>query len=149
MVKELLEKSDTAASMCYVGNPNLKSYTQSVVRKRIETNRINLMLNLKNCTISLSSYMLSFGTSIDCKETDIMVEDIEDELNKDEAFEKASEPIEVTPGCHSKVSQKKYQNVTGQLQHIDQPVLEEAEIPNHPPETPRTRKSKRKLSLEL
>ena len=82
------------------------------------------MLNLKNCTISLSSYMLSFGTSIDCKETDIMVEDIEDELNKDEAFEKASEPVEVTPGCHSKVSQKKYQNVTGQLQHIDQPVLE-------------------------
>ena len=69
MVKERLQATDTASSMAEIGNPNIKSYTQSNVRKRIESTRITLMLNLKDSVIGLPKYMLSFGTSIDCKDT--------------------------------------------------------------------------------
>ena len=74
------------------------------------------MINLRDYTVTLPEYMLSFGTLIDCKEKcDDILEDLEEELNRDEEIKASKQPIETTPGAHSKVSKKKYQNVGGEL----------------------------------
>ena len=147
MTKEKLELSDIGASMAEVGNANLKTYTQTTQRKRVESTRTELMLNLRNCVISLPKYMLSFGTSLDCKDTDEIIDDLDVELEREEELEKATKPAEVTPGVHSKVSQKKYKNVDGKLSTNDQPIPEEH---THTPAKSKKEKAKqRKLSMEL
>ena len=152
MAKEKLEVTDTNANMALVGNPNLKKYNLSTKRKKVQTTRINLMLNLKDCTITLADYMLSFGSSIDCKDTDDLMDDIEDELEKEEelakAKSKAAEEAE-KPGGHSKVSKKKHENVSGIL---SSKLAEELEknTPKEPIDPGSLKaKAKKKLSMEL
>lgn len=147
MVKERLQWTDTGSTMAEVGNPNLYSYTASTKRKKTETLRINLMLNLKNHLISLPKYLLAFGTSIDNKDTDEMIEDIEDELEKEEALAKAAEPTPQKAGKHSKVSNNKYKNVNGQLSTTNMEEPEPTVIPVA--ETPKQKKAKKKLSMEM
>ena len=65
----------------------------------------------------------------------------------EEELEKATKPTEVTPGVHSKVSQKKYKNVDGKLSTNDQQIPEEY---THTPAKSKKEKAKqRKLSMEL
>ena len=149
MSKARLEWTDTHSRMADVGNPNLRTYTRTTQRKRIEDTRIELMLNLKNGTISLAKYLLSFGTSIDCKDTDEMIDDIEVGLEKDEELAKAAEPTPLTPGGHSKVSNKKYQNVDGKLSTNKEMEAPTPAKKNPVPETPKTKKAKKKLSMDF
>ena len=74
MTKDNLEITDTKGNMALLGNPNLKSYNQSTVKRRIQDTRTKLMLNLKDCSITLAEYMLSFGSSIDCKDTNCIMD---------------------------------------------------------------------------
>ena len=149
MIKDNLEITDTKGNMALLGNPNLKSYNQSTVKKRIQDTRTKLMLSLKDCTITLAEYMLSFGSSIDCKDTNCIMDDLEDEIEKDEELAKP-QATKVTPGCHSKVSNKKYQNVSGKLSSKVAEEQEEEVISKTPmPETPKTKRAKKKLSMEL
>ena len=79
-----------------------------------------------------------------------MIEDIEDQIAKDEALEKAAEPTPLKPGAHPKVSNKKYKNVNGKLSAtnvMEEPEPEPKQIPI--PETPKQKKAKKKLSMEL
>ena len=103
IVKLHLETTHIRTDMADEGNPNLSKYDN---RRQIhkEHIRTRLMLNLKNAQISLAEYLLSFGNNIDNKQTDNMLEDIEDEIAKDAATEKSI--VEKNPGGHSKISQK-------------------------------------------
>ena len=102
--------------MAELGNPNKANYKTDVKAKRVQDTRTRLMINLKDFTVTLPEYMLSFGSIIDCKEKcDNMLEDLEEQEARDAKLEAAKQPIETTPGKHSKVSKKKYQNVGGEL----------------------------------
>ena len=103
IVKLHLETSDVNTDMAAEGNPNLKKYANKhqIHKEHIRT---RLMLNLKHAQITLASYLLSFGQNIDNKQTDDMLEDIEDEIEKDTEAEKPI--IKQDPGGHSKISKK-------------------------------------------
>ena len=111
-----LEGSGINSLMAEVGNPNKTNYRTDTKTKRVQDTRTRLMLNLRDFTVTLPEYMLSFGTLIDTKEKcDDILEDLEEELKRDEEIKASKQPIETTPGAHSKVSKKKYQNVGGEL----------------------------------
>lgn len=125
--------------MAEVGNPNKANYTTDNKAKRVQDTRTRLMINLKDFTVTLPEYMLSFGTLIDCREDcDAMLEDLDTQQERDEMLEAAKQPIETTPGAHSKVSKKKYQNVGGELSNKNNAENVPQE---HPQGTPRRKKS--------
>ena len=102
-----LEGSGINSLMAEVGNPNKTNYRTDTKTKRVQDTRTRLMINLRDYTVTLPEYMLSFGTLIDCKEKcDDILEDLEEELNRDEEIKASKQPIETTPGAHSKVSKK-------------------------------------------
>lgn len=125
--------------MAELGNPNKCNYKSDVRAKRVQDTRTTLMINLKDFTVTLPEYMLSFGTLIDCKEKcDDMLEDLEEQEARDAKLEAAKQPTETTPGKHSKVSQKKYQNVGGELSSKNKVPQEDLES------TPLRKKSTKK-----
>ena len=67
MTKDNLEITDTKGNMALLGNPNLKSYNQSTVKKRIQDTRTKLMLNLKDCTITLAGFVMLPFVLLRCK----------------------------------------------------------------------------------